>query len=397
MLGALRVRGYWRVFVRAWVQRLSSPLLAAALLATTAIPVVRAADSLSLTTPYPAVVVSPGSKVSFDLSVRTTTAARVDLKVGGAPSGWTSTLQGGGFIVDAVETNGKDATSVRLDVTIPSDASGSARITVTASGLGQSVDLPLDLRIEAQAGDLTLTTDFPSLKGASDASFSFNLTLSNGTPQDLTFVVNAQGPDGWTVDAKLTGQAQAASAIVKAGSTSGVSVTAKPPAGVAAGQYPIEVVATAGAKQIKQDLQVEITGSYSVSMSTPNQVLNGHGPAGGVTEQQVTITNGGTAPLTNVRLAATAPTNWKVEFDQPTIASIAPNDTVTVTARITPSSDAIAGDYQVTFTTNADQSTASESIRFTVETSLEWALVGGALIVAVFAGLWWVFRKYGRR
>jgi len=176
-----------------------------------------------------------------------------------------------------------------------------------------------------------------------------------------------------------------------------VSVTAKPPAGVAAGQYPIEVVATAGAKQIKQDLQVEITGSYSVSMSTPNQVLNGHGPAGGVTEQQVTITNGGTAPLTNVRLAATAPTNWKVEFDQPTIASIAPNDTVTVTARITPSSDAIAGDYQVTFTTNADQSTASESIRFTVETSLEWALVGGALIVAVFAGLWWVFRKYGRR
>jgi uncharacterized membrane protein len=378
--------------------RLFAGLGLVAVIATALAPAALAADTLSLTTPYPSVTVSPGSKVSFDLSVKTSAPARVDLAVAGAPSGWMATLQGGGFIVGAVETDGKTAASVRLDVSVPADATGTTHISVTASGLGLTDRLDLDLKVEAQTGDVTLTTDFPSLKGASNTSFTFNLTLTNNTPQDLTFAVEAQGPEGWTTTAQLTGQAQAASAIVKAGSTSGVSVTAKPPDSVAAGQYPVSVVATAGAKQIKQDLQVEVTGSFSMTLSTPNQVLSNHGAAGSATQQQLTVTNGGTAPITNVTLSATPPTNWKVSFDQPTVASIGAGQTVTVTATIVPSADAIAGDYQVTFNATSDQQTnGSTDIRFTVETSLQWAIVGAALIVIVFVGLWWVFKRYGRR
>jgi len=380
------------------VGRLLAALGLVTVIAGVLAPAALAADTLTLTTPYPSVTVSPGSKVSFDLSVKTSAPARVDLAVAGTPTGWTATLQGGGFIVGAVETDGKAAASVRLDVTVPADATGTTHISVTATGLGLTDQLDLDLKIEAQTGDVTLTTDFPSLKGASNTSFTFNLTLTNNTPQDLTFAVDAQGPDGWTTTAQLTGQAQAASAIVKAGSTSGVSVTAKPPDSVAAGQYPVSVVATAGAKQIKQDLQVEVTGSFSMTMSTPNQVLSNHGAAGSATQQQITITNGGTAPITNVALSATPPTKWKVTFDQPTVASVAANQTVTVTATIVPSADAIAGDYQVTFNATSDQQTSgSTDIRFTVETSLQWAIVGAALIVIVFVGLWWVFKRYGRR
>ena len=33
----------------------------------------------------------------------------------------------------------------------------------------------------------------------------------------------------------------------------------------------------------------------------------------------------------------------------------------------------------------------------TVETSLLWGIVGVAIIIAVFVGLAWVFRQYGRR
>jgi len=68
-----------------------------------------------------------------------------------------------------------------------------------------------------------------------------------------------------------------------------------------------------------------------------------------------------------------------------------------VTARITPSGDAIAGDYAITFNAKADQASASQDIRFTVQTSLVWAIIGAALIVGVAAGLWWVFQRYGRR
>ncbi len=183
---------------------------------------------------------------------------------------------------------------------------------------------------------------------------------------------------------------------MKSGSTSGVSVSVKPPAGVAAGDYDINVAGTAGTKQITQDLKVKITGSFKLTLSTPSQVLNTSGAAGSVTEQQLTVTNDGTADLASVAMTGSGPTNWKFDFDQPTVA-VPAGQTVTVTARITPSADAIAGDYAITFNAKADQASATQDIRFTVQTSLVWAIIGAALIVGVAAGLWWVFQRYGRR
>ena len=379
--------------------RRTVPATILAILALTVLgPPALAAGALSVTTPYPSIVIGPGSKATFDLSVKTTTAARVDLSVSGVPSGWTAALRGGGFEVQAVQTNGTDATSVSVDVTVPDTATGSATILVKASSLGQVVDLPLDVKVDAAAaGDVTMTTDVPSQKGTASSTFTFNLQVQNSTAQDLTLSVSAQGPDGWTVDAKLTAESQAASAIVKAGSSSGVTVTANPPSDVVAGAYPVTVTATAGTKQVQQALEVDISGSYTMSMTTPNSVLSGNGSVNAVTEQQFVITNTGSAPITNVAMTATAPTNWKIDFDQPTIATVNPNTPVTVTAKITPSSDAITGDYQITFRATGDQANASQDFRFTVETGIEWLLIGLGLIVLVFIGVWWVFRRYGRR
>jgi uncharacterized membrane protein len=361
-------------------------------------PPALAADTLSVTTPYPSIVIGPGSKATFDLTVKTSTAARVDLAVSGAPSGWTAALRGGGFEVRAVQTNGTDATTVSVDVTVPDTATGSAKIVVTATGLGQTVTLPLDVKVDAAAaGDVTMTTDVPAQKGTASSTFTFSLQVQNSTAQDLTLSVSAQGPDGWTVDAKLNAESQAASAIVKAGSSSGVTVTANPPSDVVAGAYPITVTATAGTKQVQQALEVDVTGSYTMTMTTPNSVLSASGSVGGVTEQQFVVTNTGSAPITNVAMTATAPTNWKIEFDQASIPTVNPNTPVTVTAKITPSSDAITGDYQITFKATGDQANASQDFRFTVETGIEWLVIGLGLIVLVGLGVWWIFRRYGRR
>jgi len=110
------------------------------------------------------------------------------------------------------------------------------------------------------------------------------------------------------------------------------------------------------------------------------------------------VTNSGTAPVTNVKLSATPPSGWKVTFDPESIASLDANTTQTVTAHLVPSGDAVAGDYPVTLKADGDQSTTSSvDIRFTVETSLMWAFVGIALIVIVVVGLGWVYQRYGRR
>jgi uncharacterized membrane protein len=361
-------------------------------------PAALAADALTLTTPYPSVTVSPGTRVSFNLSVKTSSSARVDLSLSGVPATWTAALHGGGFVVGAVQTGGTEATEVRLDVDVPAGATGTTTITVTAQGNGSKVALPLDIKAEANSsGEVKVESDYETLRGASNQTFTFNLNVSNQKDEDLTYSATGQGPAGWTVETKLTGSAQAASATVKAGGTSGVTVTVTPADNAEANTYPVQVTTTVGTETFSTDLNVEITGSYKIDLSTPDQVLSTHGPSGGVTVQTFTITNSGTAPVTNLKMSATPPSNWTVTFDPATTDSVAPGQPVQVKASITPSGNAIAGDYNISFKANAAEASATADVRFTVETSILGAVIGAALIVAAIGGLYWVFRRYGRR
>jgi len=361
-------------------------------------PAALAADALSLTTPFPAVSVSPGNRVSFNLSVKTSSTSRVDLSVSGVPSTWTATLHGGGFVVSAVQTSGTTATEVRLDIDVPADATGTTHITVTARGNGATVALPLDITSESNAsGEVKVTSDITSQKGASDQTFTFNLNLLNQKDQDLSYSATAgTTPPGWTVTTTLTGSSQATSATIKAGGTAGVNVTVKAADATEAGTYPVQVVTTVGSEQFTTDLSVEITGSYKLAFAA-DQVLSARGPAGGVTEQTFSITNTGTAPVTDLRMSATPPSNWTVKFDPVSTDSLAPNQSVIVKAQITPSGDAIAGDYSIDFKATAKEANVPATVRFTVETSILGAIIGAAVIVLAVGGLYWVFRRYGRR
>ncbi len=401
-LGATPTDGVTRARI-AGARRLGVLLASFLVLGALIAPASVGAASLQLSTPYPAVAVSPGAKVSFDLTVRTDSVVRVNLSIGAVPTGWSAVLRGGGYVVDGVMSDPKSPPTVRLDVTVPTGVEAKTYpLTVTATAGGLSDTLNLDVRVAQSAGGtVTMTSDFPELKGSSSSNFSFTLTLSNDTAEDLTFSLNAQGPDGWTVTAQPSGQSQATTATVTAGSTSSVDVSAKPPTDVAAGSYPIAVTATAGDRNAQAQLTVDITGSYSMSMSTPDQRLNASGNAGDTITRSITVTNTGTSPLTGVTFSATGqPNGWSVTFDPKTV-DVQPNQTSNVNALIKTSSDAVAGDYVVTLSASTSatgaSANASEDIRVTIDTSPVWGLVGLGLIVVTLGGLGWVFRRYGRR
>jgi uncharacterized membrane protein len=365
-----------------------------------AVPGALAAEGLTLTTPYPALTVSPGTDVTFNLAVETTAPARVDLSLSGVPASWTAEMHGGGFVVGAVQTDGDKSTDVRLDVTVPEDATGTTRITVTASSTGSVVTLPLDIKVEVNAGGaVTVKPDYPAQRGPANQSFTFNLSIDNGKEQDLSYNATGEGPAGWTVDVTLTGQAQAVNGTVKAGSTASVAVKITPAANTTAQTYQNAVVVTVGDEQFPIELAVEVTGSYSLVLSTPTQLLSARGPSGSATTQTFRITNTGTAPVTGVTVSVTPPTDWKVTFAPETTDSIAPGAFADIVATITPSGDAIAGDYALTFTAKGKEASATDSaeVRFTVESSIIGGLIGVVLILAAIGGLWWVFRTYGRR
>jgi uncharacterized membrane protein len=284
-------------------------------------------------------------------------------------------------------------------VAVPETATpGTYQVVVDATSAADSAQLTVDLIVtDTSGGSVSMTTDFPALKGDSSKTFQFNLRLSNDTSQEQTFALSGTGPDGWTVDVVPTGQDQAATAVVASGARQNIRVTVDPPQFADAGQHPIVVTADAGDNKAETPLLVELTGSFAMTFSTPDGRLNTTATAGNGTTFPVVVTNTGTAPLVAVKLSGTAPTGWKVEFDTDTIDQIPVGGQATANAVITPSGNAVAGDYVVTLSARNDDVNQSMQVRTTVETSSMFGYIAIGLIVLVVIGLFLVFRRYGRR
>jgi len=356
-------------------------------------------DELSVTTPYPAVAVEPGDQVSFDLVIGAPDVTSLQLAVTGVPEGWTSAFRGGGFEIDSVTAGPGLDPAVTFDVNVPVEVEeGAHAFTVTAEGGGASVDLPLEIRVSQQAGgEVTLTPDFPGLRTAAGEEVTFQVDLQNDTPSDLQFELDSAGPAGWDVNAQPSGEAQASTVAVTAGSSETVTVTATSPPQVESGQYTISVQATAGETQVSAEMIVEVVGSFSAVLDTADQRLNAEVSVGSSNDLALVVTNTGTAPLQGLELAATPPSNWEVTFAPASVAALQPGESTVVTATITPSSEAVAGDYVITFNMNHDEVDDSIEVRTTVNPSPVWGFVGIAVIALTLAGLAWVFRRFGRR
>ncbi len=385
---------------------LLSLVLSLLLPAIALVPAAMAADPLGITTPYPSVAVQPGASVTFPITITTDAARTVALTVDGTPQGGTARITGGGFTVEAVQSEPATPATVSLTVTLPADATGSVAMTVHAQSGTLAADLPVRLRIEGGAGG-SVSIDPPTgQKVAAGGSLSFTLTLHNNTPRDSTFTFSTQQPAGWQVAAQPGGSSQATSLKVAAAGTGTVSVSITAPTDATAGDYPVELE-TASDGSVQPDpvvLPVTITGSYSVALAqTSDETLQTSAQAGAGKPYVWVVQNTGSGPLANLSVSATPPTGWTVTFDASSIPTLGPGKTQNVTATITPAANAVAGDYTVPFTVSAASSgsvpgaTASQTVRVTVQVGLNWLIVGGAIIVLVLVGLSWVFGRFGRR
>jgi uncharacterized membrane protein len=361
---------------------------------------VHADGPLTVSTPYPAIVTQPGSTVKLDIDVASTSTQPVDLALGGLPDGWTATLRGGGFVVEAVTATPAAPAKATLEVAVPAAAApGSYPITITGTDpeATSTVSVMFDVQQQVDNG-IQITADFPSLKGAPATAFSYNLTVTNNTPEQQTFTFDPTGPEGWTVTASPTAEANAQTVSIDAGGTSTIKVSATPPDSVQSGEYPISVgVTAANGATGKIDLTAEVTGAPKLELATADQRLDVKGHANSEHRVPMILSNSGTAPLEDVKLAGTAPKDWEISFDPQSVADIKPNETAQVTAIIKPSKDAVAGDYAMTVRSSAGSESSNIDLRYTLQGSRTLGFVAVGVIVVAFLALAGVFVKFGRR
>ena len=367
---------------------------------------VHAAGGLSLSTEYPGVTITPGETLNITLTLTNTSGSPVnaDVAIASLPDGWEGYLQGGDYEVNEVHVGtASEGTQLTLHLTVP-DAldEGSYTVQVDADVNEEIYDsLTLSFEVnEVNAGAGSFTTEYPEQEGTAGTSFSFSTTLINNGLSTESYSLSSSAPSGWQVSFVPSDESTSVASIEVESSTSqGLTVEVVPPEGVEAGEYDISCSAVSASETLTTDLKVVITGTYGISLSTPDGRLSFDSQANKDTDVTLTVTNTGNEELQNVTLTSSLPSGWEVTYDveDGIIDSIAAGSSAQVVATVTPSSEAITGDYVATFTAETDEATSSAEFRVSVKTSTLWGFVAVLIILCVAAGLVYVFRKYGRR
>jgi len=380
-----------------------------ALLALIALPAMAAeppapppVKGLWLLTDYPSQTVRPGevANIRFKLQNAGLAPEPLALSVQGAPDGWKAEILGGGQPVAAAMPGVNESSSLQLRVDVPKDAKpGSQTLTISAKGPSQSINLPVTLTIGTEApAKLTIKSRLPSLMGTPRSSFEYTLSVSNDSGKDLTVALSAQAPANFsTTFTEGYGSNEISSIPIEAGQSKDIKVKVTPPRDVKAGNYPVLVKVAAEGATAEQRVTLQISGQGRLSLTAKDGRLSGEATAGKPADYTLVVSNDGTAPLEDVEISGSVPTNWKAEYNPKTIPSVAPNEKKEVQVSVTPSDKTIAGDYVASFRANAKGESSNADFRITVTTSTLWGIVGIGIIAVALLVLLGAVARFGRR
>lgn len=386
----------------AWVRRGAAVILALALAATMSLAAL-AAGGLEMSTAYPGLTVKAGDSLDFDLDFTNGSGSGFSaaLSIASIPEGWTGYFEGGGSEISHVYVkSGDNDAAATFCVTVPAEAEqGTYTISLRAAGGGFSSTLTLTLTVDQEeAGGSALTTEYAEQEGAAGTSFTFSTTIQNNTSKEQNYSFSSNAPAGWTVTFMPSGETtQVAAVTVDARGSQAMDVTVTPPNGVEAGTYTIPISAISASETLSGELTVVITGTYALDLSTPSGRLSFDANASKQTSLTISLTNSGNVDLQNINLTSSAPDGWTVEFAESSVDVLEAGATREVTVYVTPSENAISGDYALMLTATGSETSDSAEFRVSVKTETVWGVVGVLLILAAVGGLTWVFRKYGRR
>jgi uncharacterized membrane protein len=352
---------------------------------------------VTLYTPVTKISVSPGESIDYTIDVINNGKQihNVEISLESLPRGWNYGLKSGTYNIGELSILPGEKKSFSLKVDVPLKVNkGSYRFKVLAGGISS---LPLVVTVTEQG---TFKTEFvpeqPNMQGHANTTFTFNTNLRNRTSDKQTYALMAEVPRGWNVNFKFSYQ-PVSSVSVDAGASVPVTVEIKPPERIEAGTYKVPVSAATSSTSATTILEVSVTGSFGIELSTPTGLLSTSITAGESKRIELTVNNTGSTELTDIQFEFSAPANWDVTFDPKKIAKLQPGKTSQVFATLKADKKAISGDYVTSIESKIPEASSKISFRVSVETPMLYGWIGVLIIVIALGSVYYLFRKYGRR
>ena len=356
-----------------------------------------AGTGVELYTPYTRISVPPGETINYNIEVinNTSQIQTMPISVVGMPRGWDSDLKSGGWKISQISVlpGKKEKLTLKVDVPLKINK-GSYHFKVLAGGY---TSLPLNVVVSKRGTYQTeFTTDQPNMKGNSKATFTFKAKLKNSTADNQLYALKADAPRGWNVTIKASYK-EVASVNIAPNESKDITIQVKPPSEVKAGTYRIPVTASSGTTSAEIALEVVITGTFNMDLTTPTGLLSTEITAGDQKQVEFLVRNTGSSDLKDINFDVTKPTDWKVTFDPKKIIDLQSGQTTKVMATIQASQKAIAGDYVTKIEAKTPEIGSKAELRVTVKTSMLLGWIGVIIILLALGSVFYLFRKYGRR
>ena len=369
----------------------------------------RPARSISMAAEYPGVVVPPEENVSMDIVFHNQGKSdeTVDVWISEIPKGWKAKIKTYRYSVTGVYVPGGEDKSLTFEAEPGKDVSpGKYNFRVEAKTVDGQFKMEQNILVDVTSAEekstadrgVKLTTSYPEISGASDATFEFSVDVDSKLDKDAVFDLFASGPKNWDINFKPAYESKYITSLrLKSNQNQSIAVEVKPPPMAEAGKYPINVRVSSGDAKGEIQLAVVLTGTYSLEVGTPSGLLSLDARQGKTANMSFYVKNTGSAANHNIKFMSFKPENWKVKFNPETIDVINPGDLKQVELSITPYEDALVGDYSVSVNVEGEKASKIIEFRTTVKASAAWGWIGIGIIVVVIAGLFGTFRWLGRR
>lgn len=366
------------------------------------------ARGISVSPEYTGVIVPEGEDVSIDLIVtnRGRSDENIDLTLPSIPKGWKAWIKTYSFAVTGVHVKSDSSKNLTLKAepnqdlkpgTYTFDILAQTQDRQLASSSQVVVELTEKKEVKKIRG-VNIITSYPVLRGPTDAKFEFSLEVENKLDKDSIFNLSYQGPENWDINFKPAYEQKFISSLrLKANQSQTMAVEVKPSPWEKPGDYRILVKVNSPEAKGEVTLSVVLTGTHNLEAGTASGLLSLDALKGKSANLSIFVKNSGSATLNNIQLLSLKPENWKVEFSPEKIDSLPPQELKQVEISITPSEQALVGDYSVGLSVDSGKVTKNLEFRVTVKASAAWGWIGIGIIVLVMLGLVVLFIRLGRR
>lgn len=355
------------------------------------------AVSIQLYSAFTKISVPPGESLNYSVEVinKDSLIKTCDLYLTNFPRNWEYKFVANNWTISQIAVLPGQTKTITLQVNVPYAVNkGNYTFNVEAGGLAV---LPLTVNV-TQKGTMEseFTVDQASMQGTASSNFTYRAHLKNQTGEKQLFALSTNVAPGWEVVFKPNYQ-QATSVEIDPNQSKDISIEIKPPHAVTAGKYSIPVEATTGTTHAHLELEVEITGRFSLELTTPTGLLSSSITAGNEKQVDLLVKNTGSSFLENIHVTVSKPQGWEVKFKPDTISFLKAGENAVVVATMKAYEKAIPGDYVVNLTAQTPEAISKMAMRLSVKTSLLWGWMGILIIAATIGVIVFLFRKYGRR